>query len=303
MRSNDSLESMLRQLRYTTAADRQHRTLENIFNAMDESQEQTPALSRPGIGRLIMNMRTRLALAAAVILIVLGGITFWPFGHNGKDKWWLGSSAVWGQELLTTLGTIQAVTCRERTILVEGDGSEHPSSTWRIFYMSRDSYRRDIYDGDVLREIQWYVPDGGDMIQHYVRYDLRCYGATRHGGSFGVYDPNERMRFYTELVDKADRLLGEETIDGRPCVGFEIRASKYGNNPETWLDRIWFDEQTRLPVRIEESGRPVTGDTTRTFTTIQDQFDFAPQVPADTFIPQAPPAGFVNAHPDELRKP
>jgi hypothetical protein len=183
---------------------------------------------------------------------------------------------------------------------VAADGSQHTSSTWDIFYVSRDSYRRDIYDGDVLREIQWYVPDGNDMIQHYVRFDLKCYGALRHGGSFGVHDPIERIRFYVERLDKADRFLDEQTIDGHVCVGFEISASKYGSNPEAWLDRIWFDVETRLPVRIEQSGRPVTGDTTRTFTTIQDQFEYAPQVPADTFIPQEPPEGFINAHPDDL---
>ena len=95
-------------------------------------------------------------------------------------------------------------------------------------------------------------------------------------------------------------LGGEQVVDGRKCVGFEISASKYGSNPETWLDRVWFDEETRLPVRIEKSGRPVTGDASRTFTTIQDQFDYAPQLPPDTFVPQEPPAGFINAHPDEL---
>jgi len=42
------------------------------------------------------------------------------------------------------------------------------------------------------------------------------------------------------------------------CVGFEIKASQYGNNPENWVDQIWFDVQTKLPVVIEERGRPVT---------------------------------------------
>jgi len=303
MSTNDPLENMLRKLRYQAAGERQQETLTNIFHAMDESQEQTPALNRPQIWRLTMNTRTgQLALAAAAILIVLGGITFWPLGNGKSNQWWLGPTAAWGQELLATLDTIKAVTCRERTILVAADGSQHPSSGWKIFYVSHDSYRRDIYDGDVLREIQWYVPDGNDMIQHYIRFDLKCYGVLRHGGSFGVDDPVERIRFYVGQLDRADQLLGEQIIDGRDCIGFEISASKYGSNPETWLDRIWFDKETKLPVRIERSGRPVTGDPARTFTTVQDQFDYAPPVPADTFIPQQPPADFVNAHPDELQE-
>jgi hypothetical protein len=110
------------------------------------------------------------------------------------------------------------------------------------------------------------------------------------------------MRFYIRLLDQADEFLGEQTIDDHDCVGFAISAAKYGDNPATWIDRIWFDVETKLPVRIEQSGRPVTGDATRTFTTIQDQFDYDPQLPVDTFIPEEPPAGYVNAHPDELKQ-
>jgi hypothetical protein len=303
MRSNDSLESMLRKLRYRTTADRRRRTLENLFQAMDEMHERAPAARRLGIGRRFMNTRTtKMLLAAAVIMMVLGGVAFWPFGAGGKNQWWLAPPAAWGRELLTTLGTIQAVSCRERTLWVTASGAEHPSSTWDIFYVSKDSYRRDIYDDEVLRETQWYVPDGNDMLQHYVRYDQGCYGALRHRGSFGMDDPVERMRFYVGLLDEADRRLGEQVIAGRNCVGFEIRASKYGSNPETWVDRIWFDTETRLPMQIEQAGRPVTGDPTSTFTKVMDQFRYGAQLPADTFIPQAPPQGFINAHPDELQK-
>jgi len=251
---------------------------------------------------LIMKSQiAKLAAAAAIIIVLLGGLTLWPGGNPRTNKWWLGPPAVWAQEIMTALDKVQAVTCREQTILVMADGSEHPSSTWDIFYVSRNSYRRDIYDGDTLREIQWYLPDGNDMIQHYVRFDLQCYGATRHKGSFGNHDPVERMRFYVRLLDNADKLLGEKVIENRNCVGFEISASKYGDNPEQWVDRIWFDVETKLPVCIEEVGRPVTDQPDKTFTTIQDQFDYNLQLPADTFTPWVP-EGFINAHPDEIQQ-
>jgi hypothetical protein len=295
------MESMLRKLRYQATAARRERTLEYIFNAMDESQKGAPATGRVQIGRMTMRTRTaRFALAAAVILVVLGGITFWPLGKGGTGQWWLAPSAAWGQEILAALDTDRAVTCREQTTLVEPDGSEHTSSTWDTFYVSKDSYRRDIYDGQVLREIQWYVPDGDGMLQHYIRYDLRCYGAVRHQGRFAVDDPVAWLRVLAGQLDKADRLLGEAVIEGHDCVGFEIRASQYGSNPDTWIDHIWFDVQTKLPVRIEQMGRPVTGDATRTFTTVMDQFVYDAQLPADTFLPQPPPPGFINAHPDDL---
>lgn len=242
--------------------------------------------------------------AAAVVLVVLGGWSLFPRspkpGITAAD-WWLAPPSAWAAPINAALATIKGVTCREQTQIVDTDGSAHLSSTWAKFYVSHDSYRRDIYDGDFFREIQWYTPDGGDMLQTSVRFDTKSYCVLRHGGRFGEEDPVERIRFYVALLDKADRQLGKTSIDGHECVGFEIRASKYGSNPDTYVDRIWFDVKTRLPVRTERAGRPVTGDTMRTFTLIQDQFDYSPVLPEDTFTPSIP-NGFINAHPDELRK-
>lgn len=303
MSSNRSLESMLHRLRYTTTPERRRETLENLYSALNETHERQPAAGRPERWRWTMKTQTRrLALAAAVILIVLGGVTFWPFGGASAGKWWLVAPAALGQELLTALDAIEAVTCREQMVFVGTDGSEHTSSTWTRFYVSKDSYRRDIYDGNSLREIQWYIPDGNDMIQQGVRFDLKCYGAVRHKGSFGQMDPVERMRSYVEQMDKAQRLLEERVVDGRTCVGFEIQTAADGDNSENRTDRIWFDVETKLPMRIELSGLPVTDDLQHTLTLVQDQFDYVPQLPPDTFIPMEPPAGFVNAHPDELQQ-
>ena len=271
--------------------------------AQETSRDFSETLVRPRQhilwGHILESRITKLAAAAVIIIAILGGVNFWPNGNG--EQWWLGPPAAWGQEILAALDTIKGVTCREQTVIVMADGARHTSSTWDVFYVSHDSYRRDIYDGDFLREIQWYVPDGNDMIQHYIRFDLKCYGASRHKGSFGDHDPVERMRFYVRLLDEADELLGEEVIEDRNCVGFEIRAGKYGDNPEHWVDRIWFDVETKLPVRIEMHGRPVTDHPEKTFTTVQDQFDYNPELPADTFIPQEAPEGFINAHPDEIR--
>lgn len=303
MSSNRSLESMLNRLRYTTTPERRRETLETLYSALNETHERQPAAGWPERWRWTMRtQKGRLTLAAAVISIVLTGITFWPFGGASTGKWWLDSPAALGQELRTALDAIEAVTCREQMVFVGTDGSEHTSSTWTRFYVSKDSYRRDIYDGNSLREIQWYVPDGNDMIQTGVRFDLKCYGAVRHHGSFGEMDPIERMRGCVDRMDKAQRLLEDRVIDGRVCVGFEIQAPGDGDSPENRTDRVWLDVETKLPMRIELSGLPVTGDLKCTLTIVQDQFNYAPQLPPDTFIPMEPPADFVNAHPDELQQ-
>jgi hypothetical protein len=273
---------------------------ERIHNEISRTLAEV-APAEPTIWRTIMRTKTvRLAAAAVIVLAVVGGMTFWPRGSSDSKKWWLGPPAAWGREISAALDGIKAVTCRERTILVKSDGLEIPCDTWDIFYVSRDSYRRDNYYRGTLQGIQWYVPDGGDTAQTSVRFDLRSYYTKTGPGSFGNRDPVERMRFYVGLLDKADKLLGEEVIDGCECVGFEISASKYGQNPEQWIDTIWFDVETKLPVRIEQRGRPVTGHADETWTNIQDQFDYSPDLPADTFVPKIP-EGFVYGHPDDIQ--
>lgn len=247
-------------------------------------------------------MKTRLlkpALGAAAVLIVFGVVTFWPSSDPAYDKWWLGSSAVWGQEILAQLDTVKGITCREQSTFVFADGSTHTSSTWNKFYLSHDSYRRDIYDGDTQREIQWYVPDANGTLFHSIRFDKKCYFTHSGAGGIGHRDPVERMRFYVKLLDRADALLGERQIEGRNCVGFKIRASQYGNNPESWTDCIWFDVGTKLPVRIEHQGRPVTDRPEWSFTNTQDQFNYNPELPADTFTPWVP-EGYIHSHPDDV---
>ena len=300
MRPAEKIESLIKKSRYKASTEAYDKALGSFLQAVDAYEKQNPALTEPNIWRIIMKSKITKAAAAAVIaLVVLGGISFWP-GGSDSGKWWLGPPKVWAQEILAELGTIKAVTCREQRVFIMSNGSEHTSMTWDILYVSSDSYRRDIYDGDFLREIQWYVPDGDGMLQHSVRYDLKSYFTQTHEGSFGNYDPVDRMRFLVGLLDEADRLLGEEVIDGYNCVGFEISASKYGDNPSDWIDCIWFDTQTKLPVRIDEAGRPVTNRPDTTTTVIKDQFDYNPDLSADTFIPVTP-EGFIFGHPDDIR--
>ncbi len=304
MKSVDRIKKMINKSDVMTSSDADKRILGDALDHLEKLKQKKSAATQPNIWRTIMKTGiTKLAAVAAIAIIVLGGITFWPGSSPGNGKWWLGPPAAWGQEILAQLDTIKGVTCREQTIWIAPDGSRHTSSTWNIFYVSQDSYRRDIYDEDFLREIQWYVPDGDGTLQHSIRYDLKSYFAHTGEGSFGSTDPIERMRSFVTQLDKADKLLGEKVIEGCNCVGFKISAAKYGDNPQEWLDRIWFDIDTKLPVLIEKD-RPCPRDKTQTdfhpSIRVQDQFDYNPELPADTFTPWVP-EGFIFAHPDEIQ--
>ena len=286
-------EDFVSNIKFDDTPDIDHRDKleQNLLRVMAKQSRQIK------IRRFIMKSQiTKLATAAVIAIVVLGGISFWPGGGSDNGKWWLGPPAAWGKEILASLDTFKAVTCHEQNVLVLSDGSEHTSMTWNILYVSSDSYRRDIYDDDFLREIQWYVPEGGGTYFHSIRYDTKSYFTHSGEWSFGNQDPVERMRSFVSRLDEADRLLGEEVIDGYSCVGFEISAG----NSEDRVDCIWFDTQTKLPVRIEIRGMQGTNQPDETSTVIQEQFDYNPALSPDTFIPQTP-AGFIHAHPDEIQ--
>jgi hypothetical protein len=298
MKSDKSLEEDISQhLRYSGRAAAKERILGRAHKELTALNASAP--NGWCHRRKIMQSRLfRYTSAAAVLAIVVGGLTLFPFNRNEQSPFAL--SAAFGQQAMEALEAVKGVTCRERHMSVTDQGQEHISSTWDIFYVSQDSYRRDIYDGNDLREIQWYTPDVNGTAFTSIRFDLESYFSHVGPGSFGQRDPVERIRFYLRYVDDPDQILEDRIIEEQQCIGFAVKASRYGTNPEEWVDCIWFDVETKLPVLIEKRGRSVSGSPFESRTMIQDQFDYNPQLEGDTFVPLIP-EGFVFGHPDDLK--
>ena len=287
-----------------------------VFTAVESGKNQPSPRPNTGlelIWRTIMYSRTmKLAAAAVIAMVVLGGITFWPGGNPQNGKWWLGPPAAWGQEIMAELEKIEALVYRDQSVFVGRYGSTHVSGTWSRNYEAKDRSREDRYyehtDEDtfgdsnpdsVLQHVTYKVPDGQDLIQFGVSYEHQCYTISIIEGGAYQRDPVDRLRFYVNMLDNADRLLDTKVFQGRECVGFEISADKYDDNLENWTNRIWFDVHTKLPVRIEKHGRPITNRPSETFTFIQDQFEYYAQVPAEMFKPEIP-EDFINAKPSDV---
>ena len=102
----------------------------------------------------------------------------------------------------------------------------------------------------------------------------------------------DRVRHPVGYIHRADRILENATVDGMECFGIVLSAKKYGTNPDGMLHRMWFDVQTRLPVRMEfefprGEGKPVAR-------LVRDRFEWDPELPPDTFVPVIPD-GFAEA--------
>lgn len=295
-------EELLKAICYQGGPEARDRILGRAYEAMDQNSKPGPDTVRPGIWRIAMNGRNmRIAAVAAAVFIVLGGVTFWPFGSADKGQWWLGPPAAWGQEILDSLDSVEAVVYRQRSGYSSDYGPAQMNVGWERRYNAQDGYRRDRYDDGLhIMNTQWVLADGNEVSMVEVSYEYECYFARRNERYGFGEDFLGHLRSYVQLLDRADRMLGTEVFDGRECVGFEVSAAKYGDNAQGRFDRIWLDTETRLPARIERHGIPLEYDAGRTLVLIHDQFEYYAIVPADLFVPVIPD-GFVNAHPDEVR--
>ena len=250
------------------------------------------------IRRLIMNTRTCkiAAAAAAVLLVTIGGAVFSPLLR--RDTWW--QTSAWGQEVIRALEKVETLVYRERFEIVGGYGSIHVSGSWRRIYHARDRKRVDQYYGDTIVKSEWEEPDGKDLVRYFVSNEYECYSVTRENNKAYNRDPADMFRMFVGMYEKADRILGTETFENRECVGFDISAGKYGDNPDGRVSRIWFDVDTKLPVLIENHGLPLTNEPKST-SIIMDQFEYYIKVPGDTFTPEIP-EGYINASTHEIQK-
>ena len=302
MKPAEDVNELIQKLHLKASAELDKRVHEVISRGLAKSQKTESAITQPNIWRTIMKSRIpKPASAAAIVIIVLGGITFWPNSGPDNSKWWLGPPAAWGQEIMDSLEKIEALVYRQRVASVRDFGPIQMNRGWEKRYNAKDRYRRDRYDeGKNIMNIQWVIPDGTDLLMVEVSLEHKCYFKRRNERYGFIPNPVEELGWYVRLLDRADRTLDTREFDGRECIGFEVSAGKYGDNRDGRFDRIWFDLNTKLPMRIERHGLPDSFDAGRSMTIIHDQFEYYTKVPVDLFEPQIP-EGFINAHPDEIR--
>lgn len=244
--------------------------------------------------------RRKLTLGMVAAILTAGVIIFWPSSPIlEKGAWWLEPSAALGQEILVSLEKVEGMIYRQQLITENEYGRTEVNSYWEKRFNANGKYRRDLFTGNQLMTTEWLITDGNDLIKTEVAYDLKGYWVNRETGRANVQGNIDRLRFYVKLLDKADRVFGTGTFEGKTCVGFEIKDSKFGSNSQDGFHRIWFDTKTKLPVRVEEHGLPPFNAAYRQII-VHDQFEYFVVMPADIFVPKIP-QGFVNAPMDQLR--
>ena len=186
---------------------------------------------------------------------------------------------------------VEAIKNTETVLYQQGD---------RTVYLSPNAWRYDYYFANRLQKTEWYVGKQLDtqetgfeiedrnfwIVRTAVDYDSRTYQVS---SSYQSRHPMHEIVFFAGLVDRADRILENRIIDEAECIGFEISAKKYGDNPDSMIHRFWFNADTKLLVRMEfewNTDKPSRQELMQQFE--RGPFQWDPELPADTFTPKIP---------------
>jgi hypothetical protein len=221
--------------------------------------------------------RSLAALAASAVIVGLG----W---RGAPSALFNQQPALYATELADVVRTENlAIAARETYFRTLSNGETRPATTSSMLYLSRDAYRRDIFDGQVLRETQWYLGKGNQTVQTSVRHDTKKYSVVVHPSPFTREDPRIRFRNLVNQIKGAHTMLPAAEWNGQRFDGFETRSTGLGGKDEG-AARVWFDSATRLPVRIET----LTPRGDEVLHIVDDQFQWGVEHPDAFFRPEIP---------------
>jgi hypothetical protein len=100
-------------------------------------------------------------------------------------------------------------------------------------------------------------------------------------------------------LSRADRFIENAVIDGVECFGFEFTYKDPRDDANDGMfRRLWFDIETKLPVRM---GLVILEDGNLRQQTFADQFQWNPVLPSETFAPGMPEGFTLTTSEDPYR--
>ncbi len=292
MSPSESIEKLIKKLRYQAGAETHQRILGNVLQTLDTLEMQKPGAAAPNTrGRIMKSPIAKLAAAAVIIIAVLIGIHQFagPIG---------GTSVVWA-DVARKMETIDSFTCRKRERETNG-----PTQQGFEFVKAKEV-------------MFWCSVEYGTKIEYYSNGELtsRTYRLCKTKEIVAIFPPAKmynRLRLSNEALSEMEQMnprqivrrflssdykpLGHDVIDGMQVEGIEVKDQnilKYsGTKPEVqdFVARLWVDVETQLPVRLEVECRMFDSSVRNIMVT--DQFQWNVELTASDFEPNIP-TGYV----------
>jgi hypothetical protein len=254
MRPTDKIERLVEKSRYKASPDAHDKTLGSFMQAVDDYKKQKSTSTGLHISRTIMKV-TKLAAVAIFIAIIIG---LQQFSSSIR-----GTSIVWA-DVAKRLEQVSSYEARAHRVFTEV-GQEEP-----------------FFQCDILR---YFSPDYGSLEESYVDGKLVMLGYCSISEKLALivlpldkvyyrFDLNEELLSLVEYMNPANidgiiKLFGSERclrlgsreIDGMSTEGFEVKDvnvfsqfPRFLLRPEDVNIRLWVNEETLLPMRIEGEG-------------------------------------------------
>ncbi len=298
-------EDIIRHFRKSTLRinrDRHEAIFAGILRAQEQSGESKPASSRPvDWSHIMRNPLTKLAVAAAVLIAGVIGLSLWRTTGSGIAL----------AEVLARIEQIKAFQCKG-SVAMAGEAAPGKSFQWETRYTCLTSQ-----DYGVKVRVEEADPNGGltpvgdtyfypqkktlILVGHaqkkYTRSELDDAEAQRMQGELGRYsDPGAFLR---EIMACQYESLGRSTLNAVEVEGFRTTDPNCRTGASGFKDpqvdvRVWIDVKSRLPVRYESLviGLNERGSKT-SFRFVMHDFRWDIPVDASEFDPPLAPAGYV----------
>ena len=298
MKSERHIENLVRELDMDIDPRVDERLLDSTLERLKESTQNPPADMWPMNWRTIMkNPLTKLAIAAAVVVAILLGVSL--FDSTTSVTWANVLEKVAGFETYV-FRTREVKTTGPRPdgfeFATEGGSKRYYSQTYGVLY---ENYRN---DGELFNRIYTLLQKNEFVA---ICYPLESYSRrplTEEQVAEFHENPLKDPRQIIAMILEGDyEELGDDVIDGRSVRGVELTdPAVLSDGPAPPMDdfamRVWIDVETELPVWVEISAVPEGSSTRRT--TIIDQFEWGAPLAANLFEPEIP-AGFEPEKPRE----
>lgn len=264
MRPADSIEKLIKKLRYTTSDETHDRVFGNVMQALDKRQEQHSGVTTPDLWRTIMNSKMRkFAVAATILVAVLIG--FYAFSTS--------SSTVYADVVRQLQKARTLIYTATSSTSIEG----MPDLEMEITFKEPGYMRITMSDGyvSVFNSIEGKGLSIIPARKQFVEIDM-----TNLPDDIGQreLDVIEKLR---TLPERADEDLGEQIMEGRSVHGFRV-------NERGLTNTVWIDTKNRELVLVE-----IEFDNAPGMSAIMSNFQFDVELD-DSLFRLTPPEGYTQ---------
>jgi hypothetical protein len=242
MRSPENVEKLVRNAEMHSDPKANQAVLKDLLHQFDKTQKQEPAVMQPKTGRTIMRSPiTKLAATAAVITVAaLGLFEFLAPGSTSGVVW-----AEVARKVQASQGTIF------RSIDTSPDSRDR-GPDYSMNYLSSTQSRLDAYEGDQI--VKTFCSDYITRTTVFIAHSRKSYIKR----TFENMEQNDLWTNPKSMVQMflshEHEELGQKTIDGALCEGFETKDPAFGGSEypnDSCLARIWISVETGYPVQFE----------------------------------------------------